>query len=70
APVDNCYGYSTQTRSRSLDTMPFNTSMKLDMEAMSNRELEYVVGCYWYAMPDTTHNFTPNPDAAKRPIRK
>ncbi|MCG8557988.1 MAG: DUF2961 domain-containing protein [Proteobacteria bacterium] len=70
APVDNCYGYSTQTRSRSLDAMPFNTSMKLDMEAMSNRELEYVVGSYWYAMPETTHNFTPNPDAAKRPIRK
>lgn len=54
----NTQGYSTETRSRALDVMPFEKSIKLDMEVWSwtDCEMEYAVGMYWYGDAETTAN--------------
>jgi hypothetical protein len=56
-------GYSVETRSRSLDTMPFGRSLKLDMEVWSwtDSDMGYGVGVYWYGFPETTSNRKPEP---------
>lgn len=43
-------GYSTETRTRALDVMPFASSLKLDMEVWSwtDCDMGYGVGVYWY----------------------
>ena len=57
-------GYSTETRSRALDTMPFGSSLQLDMEVWSGTDCEmgYGVGAYWYGFADTISNRKPAPD--------
>ena len=54
----NTLGYSTETRSRALDTMPFGSSLQLDMEVWHWEECEmgYGVSVYWYGFADTTSN--------------
>ncbi|VGO19406.1 hypothetical protein SCARR_01464 [Pontiella sulfatireligans] len=60
----NSMGYSVETRSRSLDTMPFGSSLKLDMEVWSwtDCDMGYGVGAYWYGFVDTTSNRKPEPE--------
>ena len=55
-------GYSTETRTRALDTMPFGSSLQLDMEVWSwtDCEMGYGVGAYWYGFADTTSNRKPD----------
>lgn len=59
-------GYSTEGRTRALDTMPFGSSLKLDMEvwAKAARDMGYGVGVYWYGDADTTSNRKPDPESA------
>lgn len=59
----NTKGYSVETRSRSLDTMPFGSSIQLDMEvwAWEDCQMGYGVGVYWYEFPETTSNRKPEP---------
>jgi hypothetical protein len=59
----NTQGYSTETRTRSLDTMPFGSSLQLDMEVWSwiDCEMGYGVGTYWYGDAATTSNRRPDP---------
>jgi hypothetical protein len=59
----NSKGYSTETRTRSLDVMPFSRSLQLDMEVWSWEECDmaYGVGVYWYGNTTTTTNRTPDP---------
>ena len=59
----NTQGYSTETRTRALDTMPFGTSLQLDMEVWSATDCEmgYGVGVYWYGDAATTSNRAPDP---------
>ena len=56
----NTSGYSTETRSRALDVMPFSSSLQLDMEIWSwtDCEMGYGVGMYWYGDKQTTPNRT------------
>lgn len=56
-------GYSTETRTRALDTMPFSKSFKLDMEvwSKSSRDMGYGVGVYWYGDAATKTNHKPEP---------
>ncbi|WP_282123106.1 glycoside hydrolase family 172 protein [Algibacter mikhailovii] len=58
----NTSGYSTETRSRALDVMPFSSSLQLDMEIWSwtDCEMGYGVGMYWYGDRETTSNRKPN----------
>jgi hypothetical protein len=59
----NTLGFSVESRSRSLDTMPFGSSLQLDMEVWSwtDCEMGYQVGAYWYGFSDTTSNRKPEP---------
>lgn len=60
----NTQGYSTETRSRALDVMPFGSSLQLDMEVWSwteDADMEYGVGVYWYGDASTISNRKPDP---------
>ncbi|MDO7135553.1 glycoside hydrolase family 172 protein [Algibacter lectus] len=58
----NTSGYSTETRTRALDVMPFSSSLKLDMEVWSwtDCEMGYGVGMYWYGDKQTSSNRVPD----------
>lgn len=60
----NTKGFSTETRSRALDTMPFSRSLQLDMEVWSwtDCNMAYGVGVYWYGDASTTSNHQPDPE--------
>jgi len=60
----NTMGFSVETRSRALDTMPFASSLQLDMEVWSGTDCEmgYQVGVYWYGDAETTSNRKPEPE--------
>lgn len=60
----NTMGYSVETRSRALDTMPFGSSLQLDMEVWSGSKCDmgYQVGVYWYGDAGTTSNLKPEPE--------
>jgi hypothetical protein len=62
----NTQGYNTETRSRSLDTMPFARSLQLDMEVWTWTECDmgYGVGMYWYGDATTSSNRKPDPEEA------
>jgi len=48
-------GYTTQSRVRLLDGIPFRKSFKLDMEVwtwVKDYIMHYAVGTFWYARPD------------------
>ena len=59
----NTQGFSTETRTRALDTMPFGSSLQLDMEVWSwtDCKMGYGVGMYWYGDAGTTSNRKPEP---------
>jgi len=58
----NTKGYSTETRTRSLDVMPFSSSLQLDIEVWSwnDCDMAYGVGVYWYGDAKTTSNRVPD----------
>ena len=57
----NSKGFSTETRTRALDGMPFSSSFQLDMEIWSwtDCEMGYGVGVMWYGGADITSNWKP-----------
>ncbi|TWU39902.1 hypothetical protein Q31b_32180 [Novipirellula aureliae] len=59
----NTQGYSTETRTRALDTIPFSKSLQLDMEVWSwnDCDMGYGVGMYWYGDSETASNRQPEP---------
>ncbi|WP_343224822.1 glycoside hydrolase family 172 protein [Pelagicoccus sp. SDUM812005] len=63
----NTMGYSVETRTRMLDTMPFGSSLQLDMEVWSGTDCEmgYGVGVYWYGFADTASNRKPEPQEVR-----
>jgi hypothetical protein len=60
---DSTSGYSVETRTRSLDTIPFGSSLQLDMEIWSwnDCDMGYQAGTMWYGFKDTTSNRKPEP---------
>ena len=62
--VRDTRGFSTESRSRSLDTIPFGNSLQLDMEVWSGADCDmgYQVGMMWYGFADTTSNRLPEPE--------
>jgi hypothetical protein len=62
----NTFGFSTETRTRSLDAMQFSSSFQLDMEVWSwtDCDMGYGVGVYWYGDHATTSNRKPDPTGA------
>ena len=72
------FGYSVESRSRSLDTMPFGSSLQLDMEIWhwANCDMGYGVGMCWYGFADTISNRKPDnkevlnvPPVPEKPVR-
>jgi hypothetical protein len=64
-------GYSTETRTRTIDAMPFGQSLQVDMEIWhwERCEVDYSVATYWYARPGTTSNVEPSPERARSRVR-
>ncbi|SDS58922.1 Protein of unknown function [Polaribacter sp. KT25b] len=60
----NTLGYSTETRTRALDGMPFSSSLQLDMEVWSwaDCDMQYTLGMYWYGDANSTANVKPVPE--------
>ena len=63
-------GHVTNTRTRSLDTIPFTKSLKLDLEIWhwEATTMAYAAASYWYARPGATCNRPPEANEAARPI--
>ena len=66
------FGQNTQTRTRSLDAIPFNKSLKMDMEVWHHVSctVAYAATTYWYARPHATCSRPALPDEASREIPK
>ncbi len=64
-------GYSTETRTRALDAMPFNKSLRVDMEVwhVADCQVNYNVATYWYGRPGATSNVVPLPEATQYKIK-
>ncbi len=65
-------GYTTTSRLRLLDSIPFQTALRHDMEIWNwaDTQVDYAVGTFWYARPGARHNREPQPSEAARPIRE
>lgn len=68
---DDWRGYTTTSRLRLLDSIPFRTALKHDMEIWNwaDTRVDYAVGTFWYARPGANHNREPQPREAAAPIR-
>ncbi len=63
-------GMSVNSRWRSLDAIPFATSLKVDMELWhwKKTRVHYAPATFWYARPGATCNIEPAPSEASRPV--
>ncbi|MHC4439494.1 MAG: glycoside hydrolase family 172 protein [Planctomycetota bacterium] len=63
-------GFSVNSRLRSLDAIPFQKSIKFDMELWhwAKTTMSYAPTTIWYARPGTKWDVKPDPKEAKRPI--
>lgn len=63
-------GYTTNTRTRSLDAIPFTSRLQVDMELWhwATTQMDYAVTCYWYAFDGATSNRVAEPDEAAAPL--
>lgn len=64
-------GYSTETRTRALDTIVFTNSLQLDMEVWhgTETEVEYAVATHWYSDLSLSNSLSPDPVSATLPVR-
>lgn len=63
-------GYTTTTRLRLLDSIPFDTGLRHDMEVWNWAEtaVDYSATTFWYALPGSTDNRMPQPREAASPL--
>ncbi|HSY42883.1 MAG TPA: glycoside hydrolase family 172 protein, partial [Candidatus Acidoferrum sp.] len=63
-------GNNVLTRTRNLDGIPFEKSLDFNFEliAWQPTRLNYAMTTYWYALPGTSSNIHPQPDAATRVV--
>lgn len=60
-------GHTTVSRVRALDRLPFEKSIKYEIEVWSSNakaNVDYAVTTYWYGTADATSNRTPQPEEA------
>jgi hypothetical protein len=64
-------GYTTDSRLRLLDDIPFRTELRHDMEIWNwaDTQVDYAVGLFWYALPGGTSNREPQLDEARLPVK-
>ncbi|MCX6873162.1 MAG: DUF2961 domain-containing protein [Verrucomicrobia bacterium] len=72
ADRNNWLGYTTTSRVRPLDSIPFKSALKLDMEIWhwADCKVDYAVGTFWYARPGARHNREPQPSEAAAAVRE
>jgi hypothetical protein len=63
-------GLSVNSRYRSLDAIPFTTSIKFDMEMWHWHQtiVNFAPAAFWYARPGATWNVPPDPETAALPV--
>lgn len=63
---ENWMGYTTTSRIRGLDAIPFDQSLKFDMEIWdwADCKVGYSATSFWYARPGATSNRQPSPKEA------
>jgi hypothetical protein len=66
----NSKGVCYTSRVRLLDDIPFQTSIKTDMEinTHANEALDFAAATFWYASPGATSNRVPQPEDAARAV--
>ena len=65
------FGYTVNSRVRSLDGLPFRISLNHDMEVWhwsQNIEMTFAVATHWYAFPGLQSNRGPQPEAVSIPL--
>ncbi len=67
---DNWSGYTTTSRIRGLDAIPFDKSLKFDMEIWNwaDCKVGYSAATFWYARPGATSNRKPMPTEVAAPL--
>jgi hypothetical protein len=65
-------GFSVNSRYRNLDALPFEKSIKFDMELWHwrNTKMNYAPATFWYARPGVACNVDPDPKAAAEPVAR
>jgi hypothetical protein len=65
-------GMSVNSRFRSLDAIPFESSLKFDMELWhwATTKINYAPTTFWYALPGAACNVAPDPDAAAQAVAR
>lgn len=65
-------GLTVNSRYRALDAIPFNRSLRFDMELWHwrNTQLHYAPTTFWYARPGATCNIQPDPATAALPVAR
>lgn len=63
-------GFSVNSRYRILDVIPFERSLRFDMELWHwvDTKIDFAPACFWYARPGATSNVAPDADAARAPV--
>jgi len=63
-------GFTVNCRYRALDAIPFNKSIKFDMELWhwARTTMSYAPTTFWYARPGATWDVEPDAEEAKRPV--
>ena len=63
-------GYVTQSRTRSLDPIPFDRSIDVNMEIWHwhDTEVDYAAATHWYARPGAASNLEPERDQARKQV--
>jgi hypothetical protein len=67
---DNWTGYTTTSRIRGLDAIPFDRQLQFDMEIWNwaDCKVAYSAATFWYARPGARTNRTPMPVEASAPL--
>lgn len=65
-------GFTVNSRYRSLDAIPFTTSLKFDMELWHwrNTRMNFAPATFWYARPGAKWNVEPDPESAALPVAR
>ena len=63
-------GFTVNLRYRSLDAIPFDKSIRFDMELWhwARTKMNYAPATFWYARPGARWDVKPDPAEAKRPV--
>jgi len=66
---DDWRGYTTVSRLRFLDAIPFDEKIKVDVEAWQVEPgVSYSASVFWYGLPDATANISPDEETVKRKL--